>query len=88
MSEFQQPAKTFSSHSFGHQVRQNPSIKNEDKKKEAKYTRVLRSTFKEIKRDKEAKTITETDLKEAELRWIKGNKVLRNHRFKSLETVI
>lgn len=60
----------------------------EDRKKEEKCTRVLRSTFKEIKRDKEAKTITETDLKEAELRWIKGNKVLGNHRFKSLETVI
>ena len=29
----------------------------EDKKKEEKYTRVLRSTFKEIKRDKEAKTV-------------------------------
>lgn len=28
VSEFQQAAKTFSSHSFGHQVRQNPSIKN------------------------------------------------------------
>lgn len=32
-------------------------LRMEDKKKEEKYTRVLRSTFKEIKRDKEAKTV-------------------------------
>jgi hypothetical protein len=59
--------------------------RTEIRKKEQESTRVLRSTSKEInKKYEEVKTISETDLKEAELRWVKEaqSNMTSNHRFK------
>lgn len=54
------------------------------KRKEQESTRVLRSTSREIRKDEEVKDITEADLKEAELRWIKEaqSNMTENHRYK------